>query len=420
MRMLPSRIGPSRRDDAPARRPDRPRPRAPLTAVRALRNSVLFCGAFAVAAAVVRSRVPFPDIVPTRQKFEHVTASPEPYDTLFFGSSHTNRGIDPRTFDDRTRELGLATRSYNVGVYGTRWHECAWLTRRTLRELEHPVRFVFIEIANIEPRLHPDNRGTTREVSWHEPYFTLDAIRAELEQEDVPFHHTLEAIGFHALHLGRNRFSVGEGPRLLGLYEPIKVRKRFGYITRAEGYDGVRRGKGRPGIRRRQREFLASADSYRDEVEELRASERSKASPRWLVRATLEQARFVKSRGAVPIFYVPALKRHGPDLEFLAEAGVPVLRFDDPNRYAELYEVEERFDEFHLNHTGAQIWTRLLAARFVEVMRDRPDVSSATTPAGNGHGPEAAPGLLGRRSASPIDPRDIAGSARPRPSGGSR
>jgi hypothetical protein len=44
-----------------------------------------------------------------------------------------------------------------------------------------------------------------------------------------------------------------------------------------------------------------------------------------------------------------------------AEAGVPVLRYDLPDAYPELYDPALRFDSGHLSAEGARHFSRLLA-----------------------------------------------------------
>jgi len=43
----------------------------------------------------------------------------------------------------------------------------------------------------------------------------------------------------------------------------------------------------------------------------------------------------------------------------------PLLRFDDAERFADLYAPERRYDETHLNDEGARLFTEKLADEFI-------------------------------------------------------
>jgi len=47
--------------------------------------------------------------------------------------------------------------------------------------------------------------------------------------------------------------------------------------------------------------------------------------------------------------------------------GMTVLAFNDPVKYPRLYQFDLHYDPGHLSPEGAQIFTKLLAQRFVEV-----------------------------------------------------
>jgi hypothetical protein len=49
---------------------------------------------------------------------------------------------------------------------------------------------------------------------------------------------------------------------------------------------------------------------------------------------------------------------------------VPVLDFSDAKRYPELFEGRHRYDFDHLNFLGAAVFSRLLAARILELGQD--------------------------------------------------
>ena len=63
-----------------------------------------------------------------------------------------------------------------------------------------------------------------------------------------------------------------------------------------------------------------------------------------------------------------------PDLLAAARDGdlEHLLVFDDAERYGELFEIENRYDWTHLNATGAEIYSRELARRLLELEERAP------------------------------------------------
>jgi hypothetical protein len=73
----------------------------------------------------------------------------------------------------------------------------------------------------------------------------------------------------------------------------------------------------------------------------------------------------VKAAGIEPILIIPPSGDPRENFSGLPE-GVQVWRYNHPSRYPELYEASRRYDDTHLNHEGAILFTDLLAARFAE------------------------------------------------------
>jgi lysophospholipase L1-like esterase len=73
-----------------------------------------------------------------------------------------------------------------------------------------------------------------------------------------------------------------------------------------------------------------------------------------------------RSLGATPIFFVTPGSETVLPSKFRSAPSETVMSFNDAQRYPSLYQAAVRLDEGHLNAKGADEFSRLLAARFLE------------------------------------------------------
>jgi hypothetical protein len=79
-------------------------------------------------------------------------------------------------------------------------------------------------------------------------------------------------------------------------------------------------------------------------------------------------ARQIRSAGATPVFIVTPVYPQLPS-QFPRPSPGLLLAYNNPAIYLDLYRFEARIDEGHLNSTGAEKFTRLLAADFLRNTR---------------------------------------------------
>jgi hypothetical protein len=89
----------------------------------------------------------------------------------------------------------------------------------------------------------------------------------------------------------------------------------------------------------------------------------------YTVEAYRQCAQEVRNIGAAPIFLItPSTTQINIAAESTGLAGV-VMAFNDPRTYPSLYRTSVRRDGQHLTKSGAEQFTRIVAANFVELAR---------------------------------------------------
>ncbi len=290
-------------------------------------------------------------------KFRHFAAQRDQFDVLFVGSSQFFHQIIPGQFD---REVGAATgravRSFNFGVPGMWSPESFHLLRKVLALRPAHLRWVVVELMDIDTRASEATGATQRLALWHDWRHTA-MVLARIVEQPGSWRDKSGIVGAHVALWARRFVNHGQGSEwIVG-----KMRKNnYGKLKKNDWVD--ERGY-----------FPGKANSIKGEARAayLRQLERMKSAgppppmgPA-LSRAVGEIGAAIRAAGATPIFV--SCPTVDPRMRFDAPAGEPeIWRLNDPARFPELFDPEVRYDDIHLTPAGGALFTRLLAERFAE------------------------------------------------------
>jgi len=354
-------------------RPSRPAHRSPS---RRSRATALVCAVagFVVTTAVLGRLLPPPDLGDVSDKLEWFEKHRDEYDVLFFGSSRIHQGVVASLFDRELRRLGRPIRSFNFGVAGMGSHETSALVRRVLRMEPRRLRWVVVELDRWSAAPRPENRFKRRIIAWHDPAETAAALRTVLLTRERPLDR-IELSWSHLLHLGARSTGAGRGRDwLVALRRPESSKRPAPDYSDGQGFAPFSESAyGTPSTHPFRRRFLRMIPAYRSAVARLAAANRAEVSlATYNVQAVEEQVGMIRRAAAEPVYLITPTARPTPELYRLAADGEAprMLAFNDPERYPELFAVENRFDAEHLTTAGAERFTRLLAKRFARIMED--------------------------------------------------
>ena len=339
--------------------------RRPVRIIRAITNGLVFAGTLAVGCLLIHRQLPAPDVPEVQAKLEWLAMHANDYDTLFLGTSHVYRQIDPRVYDEAAAERGIHTRSFNAGVDGMQPPEDAYVLDQILKYRPSHLRRVYVEAGAIRLAVDPAKRGTERAVYWHDwerlALLSREAIEAKRAKH---FRGTLKSLSGPLTYLGehvalffKNMSNLGRGPHLIATLEgnasPQVLWAALG--PQENGFLGI------DGTRMTEAE---RADYQRQmlpgENESRKADKGSPASREALARIL----RKVEEAGATPIVIIaPAI----PPQAFRPSTseGYParILDFSNPKEYPALFVEENRMNASHLNTAGAAVFSRALAEK---------------------------------------------------------
>ncbi len=359
-----------------------PAPRKPTehkTIIWALTNSAIGVAAFLITCVGLHAILPFPEIDGgVSQKFRFFAAHKDEFDTLFIGSSRIYFQISPALFDRVTRESGLPTHSFNFGIGGMYLPESAYLLEQILKLKPRNLKWVFIEYDELQTKWSPENQTSRRALYWADwkrvslllrklsdtgtaPLWLPSPAKLRniiLRQEDEK--NTRSLLTFYIGQLEKNYTNVARAADIRDhfLSRDTKERRASYLGAASDGY-----------VTRPNRMSPGQAAAYERGLAAAMAQAGTRRLSPYTVEAYRQCAQEVRNIGAAPIFLItPSTTQINIATESVGVPGV-VMAFNNPRDYPSLYRSSVRRDGQHLTKSGAEEFTRIVAANFVKLAR---------------------------------------------------
>jgi len=347
--------------------------------IRGLINSAIGVTAFLLTCIGLRAVLPFPEIDGgVSQKFRFFAAHKDEFDTLFIGSSRIYFQISPAVFDRVTRENGLPTHSFNFGIGGMYLPETGYLLEQILNLKPRNLRWVFIEYDELQTKWSSENQTSRRALYWADWKRVSLLLRKltdagtdplwlpdDAKLRDIVLHQndeksTSSLLTFYAGQIERNYTNVARAADVLDYFlSRDKKERRASYLGAAgDGY-----------LTRPNRMSPSQAAAYERALAVAMAQTGARPLSPYAVEAYRQCAQEVRNVGAAPIFLItPSTTQINVAAESTGLTGV-VMAFNNPRDYPNLFRSSARRDEQHLTKSGAEEFTRIVAANFVELAR---------------------------------------------------
>ena len=349
------------------------------TVIRALTNTGIGAAAFLITCAGLRVVLPFPEIDGgVSQKFRFFAAHKDEFDTLFIGSSRVYFQISPAIFDRVTREHGLPTHSFNFGIGGMYLPETSYLLEQILNQKPRNLRWVFIEYDELQTKWSSENQTSRRALYWADwkrvslllrkltdagtdPFWLPNPATLRdivLRQEDEK--NTRSLLTFYAGQFEKNYTNVARAADVLGHFfrRDTKGRRARYLGVASDGY-----------VTRPNRMSPNQVAAYERGLAAAMAQTDTHPLSLYAVEAYRQCAQEVRNIGAAPIFLItPSTTQINVATEGTGLTGV-MMAFNNPGTYPSLYRSSVRRDGQHLTKSGAEEFTRVVAANFVELAR---------------------------------------------------
>ena len=335
---------------------DSPNLPAPPGLWRALRNGVLFLAACAAGCALFGRIAPFPEVPGIFPKWSYFQRQRDSIDVLFLGSSRFYHQIIPAQFD-----AAVGVRSFNFGYDGMWPPESFYLLRQVLGLRPARLKWVVIDLMEINSQLDERNNSTLRMAYWHDLAHTRIAF-ADILASKFHWNQKFDLLAQHGRLCFSQILNLGRGAELLaGRLEDKKPRKKPYSWEATAGFEA-----GPPhGMEGTIREgFVTTVERLKKGIAPMPV--------RPVFRAALQDLiAEIRGAGVEPIFVIaPTINGRENFTELPSEAAVFAL--NNPAEFPELFNPDKHYDAWHLNEKGAVDFTAILAEKFNAWRKSRP------------------------------------------------
>jgi len=323
-------------------------------------------GALLAASAVYHALLPPAIPEGVVEKLRVFSEHKDKFDTLFLGSSRFYYAVSPEIFDRTTSENGVPTRTFNFGVDGMNPPENFYVLEQILKTEPRKLKWVFLEVSDIDTKSQAHILGTQRLLYWHDWPRTALTLRKTLDPHGTAkWYKKLirlwSARRSFILHLSlfeKQFTNVGRAADFLPppANEPAP---KSSFLLGPKG-DGHRHA-GAPMSPDRAKDFQRRLE------QEIAAARPEFIDP-YAEEGYRDCAARIRDLGATPIFVIPPGFYQAPT-RFRESPPGPFLSFNDSKTYPQLYDTKVRVDDQHLSDEGSAEFTRLLALNLVDYTR---------------------------------------------------
>ncbi|MGV3531816.1 MAG: hypothetical protein ACO1QR_05555, partial [Chthoniobacteraceae bacterium] len=313
---------------------------ARLSVLKVMRNCGAFLAAVVLGCTVLFSLRSFPDVPGIGPKYQYLREHKDRYDVLFVGSSRFYHQIIPKQFDARVAGGERAPlRSFNFGYDGMWPPESFYVVRQLLALRPASLKWVVIDLMEINANLDERNNSTQRMAYWHDWQHTTMAWRHLWYESRHSKDEKVRLIIAHGWHLAGQLANIGYGAaaldRKLMPQKPRKVPKEW------RGTEGFDVGPDTPMIG-------AELKGYEETVARLRRNlSQSPVGPVFR-GANAELVRDIRAAGAEPVFVIAPTLNARENFTGMPE-GTALFAFNDPNEHPVLFDPAMHYDGWHLN-----------------------------------------------------------------------
>jgi hypothetical protein len=316
--------------------------------------------AFVLVCAGLNALLPFPEIDVVSAEIRFFQEHRDEFDTVFVGSSRIHHQISPAIFDGIMREAGRPTRTFNFGINGMFPPESGYVLERLLSAKPRHLKWVFIELDELEIRRIPKAEATRRSLYWHDWKRTSLVLRKILDGGDQG--DTRNLFFFHSALFAKNFTNIGRKIDL-SWWSSHLGKKAAPPKTLGRDSDGY--------VPQIKKLSAAEAAAYEAGLERAVAQAESRFVSVATEQAYRQWADEVRKIGATPIFLItPSMAQ--TKLGFRPESGIggAIMLFNDAKAYPQFYRNEMRFDADHLNGAAAEEFTTLVARNFSQLIQE--------------------------------------------------
>jgi hypothetical protein len=328
-------------------------------------------------------------------KLQYFTEHKDDYNVIFLGPSSTYFGVIPKLFDELMKTKGESIKSFNFGISGANISQVDFYLKNILALKPAKLKWIFIDCPVDLFDTHFPTSAT--ELYWHTPRKTIENFRLIIESSDNWKIKIIEIFtnfkSFFYRYLGIGQLSNMWQERILDFdlfnsYPSAKIAPKK--LIQESGYYAI---EWLPNIDKWKQRFLGdNLDTYKkylkkeqtkSENEQQYSVFNNSEKPYELkmikkIVSRFDREKYINNNEIEPIFFLPPVLENEVNRYTIVKAYdlgyIPtIFIFNNPNIFANLYQLDRRIDTVHLNQQGAEELTISMADKFSQYLRLSPE-----------------------------------------------
>ncbi|UKO95759.1 hypothetical protein [Nostoc sp. UHCC 0870] len=329
-------------------------------------------------------------------KLQYFTEHKDDYDAIFLGASTTYQEVIPKVFDESISANGKNIKSFNFGIMAANVAELDFYLQKILALNPAKLKWIFLDCLVNE--FHEIAPTSARNVYWHTLPQTIDNFQLiansnySLKEKIGGFY--ANSISFIYRSLGIGYFSnfwqqIDEKQLPDGIQKIAstdKMLEESGYyamdwMQNSEAWKKTFQTKYLQNYQKRL-EQAKLGDSEQNNTSTLPLNDYGIKIIQQIISRIEDFGKTSKNK-VDAIFFIPPILEADVDHSAIMKAYelgyIPTLfAFNNPNTFANFYELDYRSDGRHLNHKGAKEFTLALAEKFSQHLHKSQEVFSKT------------------------------------------
>lgn len=340
---------------------------------------------FGAVALGLHGLVPWPEEYGLRAKFDYFRDHKDEYDAVYIGSSRVFRSFDPLIIDPVIEAERKPFHSFNLGIGGMVSFEMDFLLKQIVALEPARLKWIFIEGGPWEPDAYfLGNTWSSRSIFWHDTDGMRTVWTATLVSDRPWLNHEgrvgkVELLWTHLRLYGMKVSNMAQGERIAknlvgSSADPLRRALSPAQLEEGRGFQALDKLLNDEAGNWRQK-LVNDPNRFKISVAGISAHNAAEIDlSHYDFDALRAQYQVARSIGARLVIVVPPMNEGAPDRLRLHERGdIPdLVDFNSPERYPQLFEFENRFDEQHLNRRGAEEFSRLFAAEALRILKQSP------------------------------------------------
>lgn len=338
-----------------------------------LMGIIVFLIGFVLASQLIIYLIPGAsdhlDIPLAEQKFNILKNSDHQYNVVFLGTSRMYRGIDPDIVDAEAKKLGCQIKSYNLGIPGLSSLEQQYLVEQ-LNTFKNSINTIVIEPYSVPDRTL--NQFTSKQRRFFYDWEHIeDVVRDHFSMPNVLGLKVISRDSFFLVYAFiYEQMGVG---RLSQLFFPIPEQANETYDFKPssgfQSIDAVHNDE----MTRRRNNFLTRIESFKNKLKQpgITANQGTMNSRYDITMQTVNDINDIKKKPVVLMMPQIAFAQHAKTLEqqllVSSDKTISVMNLNKPKHYTDLFNIDNWFDESHLNKQGSVILSTLVARHLCAV-----------------------------------------------------